>query len=312
MNETRKCSIVIGMCTCNRGSLLDTALEHVARIDLYGLERFDLSMVVVDNNPDGVARTTCDRLRGQLPFPLHFVEEHERGASHARNRVVREVLERGGDFLAFLDDDDRVEPDWLSGLVLRQEESGADIVMGAFIDELPDDPPGTFEARRQRLLDRDEKPIWNRFGLPNAMATCNVLISRPVLEKLAATGPAFDTSFRMTLGEDSDFFMRARKAGARFARARLSVIHYRIPPERTSARARFRHRFRMGKAEARLVRLHLDDGQRRRWLGHVGWRFVRSTLFLPIRLVTGGGGLAELIGKAGWPFGALSAYFRQS
>ncbi|MCB1834736.1 MAG: glycosyltransferase [Geminicoccaceae bacterium] len=312
MSGGRKTSVIIGMCTCNRGPLLQLALEHVARIEWDGPGEYELAMIVVDNAPDGKARVTCDTVRAQMPFPLHFVEEHERGASHARNRVVREMLECDGDFLAFLDDDDRVEPDWLAQLLRRQVETGADIVMGSFIDELPDDPPQAFEEKHRRLLKRAEKPIWNRFGLPNAMATCNVLIARSVLEKLTIAGNAFDPTFSMTLGEDSDFFMRARKVGARFARARGSAIHYRIPPERTSATARFRHRFKMGRAEAKLVHLHLAPTQRRRWIGYVCWRLIRSTLLLPVQYVAGKDTWPELAGKAGWPFGALLAYFARS
>ena len=64
-----------------------------------------------------------------------------------------------------------------------------------------------------------------RYGLPGCASTCNALVGRDILERVAATGPVFSHSFRFSGGEDKDFFIRAQGLGAKLASADMSVIH---------------------------------------------------------------------------------------
>jgi GT2 family glycosyltransferase len=139
--------------------------------------------------------------------------EPRKGIQHARNRAVRgDILTT--QFIAFLDDDDEAHRGWLNCLLKTQRETAADIVFGYWHD--------VGAAPRPQVYGDD-------FGvkLPGRIGTCNVLISRRALDL------AGQPSFRFPApgiagGEDTDFFIRAVKAGATWAFAGDSLItrHY--------------------------------------------------------------------------------------
>ncbi|MGI9590846.1 MAG: glycosyltransferase family 2 protein, partial [Myxococcota bacterium] len=125
---TVKVSICI--CTCSRPAMLGRLLGSLRDVELGALEASAVEIVVVDNDPSGSARAVCETAAARLPFPIHFAEESRRGIAFARDRLVREALARGADFLALLDDDDVPERDWLRRLLERQQETGAEVVAG--------------------------------------------------------------------------------------------------------------------------------------------------------------------------------------
>ena len=55
--------------------------------------------------------TLVEKLIPHFPFKMRYVLEGEQGISAARNRAIDEAV---GDYLAFLDDECIVSPDWLS------------------------------------------------------------------------------------------------------------------------------------------------------------------------------------------------------
>ena len=60
---------------------------------------------------------------------------------------------------------------------------------------------------RPRSLER-----LNRYGLPAAAGTCNLLLHRRLLETLAAQGPVFLPELAFTGGSDSELLVRAHRA----------------------------------------------------------------------------------------------------
>ena len=55
----------------------------------------------------------------------YFIEDN-RGISHARNRLVKES--KNADFLAFIDDDETAEPQWLDELLSLMKQTDADAI----------------------------------------------------------------------------------------------------------------------------------------------------------------------------------------
>jgi succinoglycan biosynthesis protein ExoM len=203
--------VVIGICTCHRASLLARTLAVIERIELGGQAAEDVLLVVVGNHPDGKARAVCDQARPRLPVDLLFVEEPRRGISFARNRAVAEAVAQGAAFVAFIDDDDLPQPDWLRQLLRRQRETGADLVFGFW------SPPGELRLpewlRGVRYFHPPRPHDCNRFGLPAWAGTYNLLIARAALERLSGPEGPFRAAFAHCGGEDSDLFIRAKRAG---------------------------------------------------------------------------------------------------
>jgi len=265
--------IVVAVCTANRPHYLGQLLDRLCDIDLRGLESYEVSLLIVDNRPGGSTRRQCDESRASLPIPLELVDEPVPGISQARNRAVAVALCINADFLAFLDDDNLPHPDWLAELVARQRATGADVVAGNRRKMTQTDgAPGPIA-----MMDGEGR-LWKANGLPELLSTSTVLIATSVLRRLAATGPVFDPLFSAMGGEDADFFIRARKAGARFAGAPASLIDFRVDGARGTFVGRIARKFKAGCGQGHLARRHLPPAALAGWLVGLAFRTLRDLL----------------------------------
>ncbi len=281
--------IAIAICTCKRPLLLDRVLARLAELVPVDAPAPALFALVVDNAPEENVREVCERRAGALLFPLHYVQEPVRGISHARNRAVAEALTRKADFLAFLDDDDLPERDWLAQLVRTQRASDAALVFGYW--RLPEDAalpgwmadvpflrPPPFEARSRR------------YDFPNWAGTYNILIARSVLEALRADGHVFQPDDALLGCEDVDFIIRAVRRGFRTASSAEALIVRDWEPARMTMRGLLRRAYRGGVIRVAIDRRHLAPEEfrrirRRRTMAGltVLWEMIKT----PYRLLTG-------------------------
>jgi glycosyltransferase involved in cell wall biosynthesis len=249
--------VSVCICTCNRPELLARLLDSLQGVELGDLGPGNLDIVVVDNNPTGEVGPVCESASGRLPIAVHFAEEHQRGISFARNRAVDTALAGGADFVAFVDDDDLPEPDWLIELIEKQQKTGADVVFGTW--RLDAELPGWLRDTGLFKEPRHDKP--GAYGLPKGVATCNVLIGRSIIDKLAAEGPVFCPEFSFVGGEDKDFFIRARESGAVFASAEKSIVNRNHEDCRLTFRGILRRGFHSGCSKMHMTRRHGTRGQ---------------------------------------------------
>jgi len=269
------------VCTYNRLGLLERLLGSLRGTKLCESGREDIELIVIDNCPNGEVRALCERMASSLPVSLHVVEEAERGISFARNRAVSEALARGADFIAFIDDDDLPEPDWLVRLIERQKESQADIVLGnwrSIVDETTPD-----WVKEARIVYEDENYLKQAYGvqLPSRMATCNVLIGRGTLEKLAAEGPVFSLVFLHAGAEDVDFFIRAAQAGATYALADRSIVNKECDESRLTYMQSLQRSYRRGKSSMYVKQKYSEAAAFKRKKKKAFRRVALGLLLLP-------------------------------
>jgi succinoglycan biosynthesis protein ExoM len=288
------------LCTCDRPQALQSLLGVLAGMEFDSLDALDLFLVVVDNRPDGRAQAICERARQRLPLRLYFAEERQRGISFARNRAVATARSHEAEFIAFIDDDDLPQPDWLVRLIERQKATGADLVFGLW--RLPDDLKVPAWLSEIAFFRPPRLEATSEYDLPNWAGTYNVLISRAALEQLQQDGQVFRPEFALTGGEDTDLFIRARRAGLKFAIAEHSVVIRRWEAKRISLRGTLRRAFSIGISGTALRRRHLtrQDYQRRRRKALIRVaRLITSLplyIFQPKRLVVQLHDLARLLG----------------
>lgn len=245
--------VSICICTCNRPRMLERLLDALRHVDLGDLELEGVDIVVVDNDPSGAARGVCAQASRSHPFPIHLAEETRRGIAFARNRAVAEALARRADFIAFLDDDDIPQRDWLLELLSRQRETGADLVGGTWRWQI--EPQASVWARLAPMFKTRDVSKRKR-GIPSWMATCNVLIGRRAVECLGPEPTVFSHDFGDLGSEDTDFFIRARNGGATIEVAEKSVVNRYYEDHRLTVRGMLRYAFRRGNAEVHLTRKH--------------------------------------------------------
>lgn len=213
--------------------------------DLAQQTRLPREVVVVDNDAEESARVPVEQARSAgPPFPIHYATEDRKNVALARNRTVAMAT---GDWLAFIDDDERAPDDWLERLADGAERFGADGVLGPVDPVLPASAPAWLRRGRfyhwQRLPTGKVVPIKHlRFG--------NVLLNAAVLR---TQQPAFDPAYGLTGGEDGDLLARLVQAGSRIVWCDEALVREPIEASRLSLRWLLLRALRGGQDFARHV-----------------------------------------------------------
>ena len=203
--------------TYNRAQVLPGALESLAAQETQG--RFEFEVVVVDN---GSSDSTAEVL-AQLTAPFRAFCQPHPGESWARNLGVE--MSRG-QWIAFLDDDEVAQPDWLFHLWEQAMVSQCLVVAGPVLLDLPQAQAEELGPHCRQLLGECGWPT-SRILLGNDFpACCNALVHRSVFESIGRFNPD------LTVASDTDFFVRARRAGLSGWFSPRPRVRQAVPPQR--------------------------------------------------------------------------------
>lgn len=231
-------SVII--CSYNRADWLREAIESLFDLETAG---FSYEILVVDNASTDHTAAVLAEMAQQRPDKLRHVIESEPGVSFARNRGVHESK---GEWIAFFDDDELAEPDWLLQLLKAAQKYDVKCVGGAV--KLKFHPGkerdlrhwvrvtlGCTEGMQEQLYDGKRVPT-----------TGNMLIHKEIFETIGL--------FRTDLvegGEDTDLYHRSRTAGYKAYHAPKALAHHQIPPFRIEPNYLRSTSMRMGSHIAR-------------------------------------------------------------
>ena len=211
---THKVDVSIIIATYNRCGLLKGALESALAQEASG---GGFEVIVVDNNSidgtSGLVHLMMESAAGRL----RYLAERRQGVSYARNRGVAASR---APIVAFMDDDVRAAPDWLTTIVkVLDDNSEIDLVGGKVLPDWHWPPPGWLTREHWTplaLLDYGDCPIHldgrSRVGLISA----NCAIRKDVLVKAGGFAPELQR-VKNNIGsmEDQELFERLFQAGAR-------------------------------------------------------------------------------------------------
>lgn len=103
----------IDLCICTfRRSFISETLASVARARVP--PGADLRIIVIDNDDTPTARDRVLGAAATMPHPVSYAHASGANISIARNAALALA---DGDWIAFLDDDEIADPDWLLALV---------------------------------------------------------------------------------------------------------------------------------------------------------------------------------------------------
>jgi succinoglycan biosynthesis protein ExoM len=215
-------SISICIATYRRSDRLALLLADLVAQSLVPSE-----IVVVDNDANGSARDTVDRFRKTAPFPVHYEIQPARNIALTRNRTVALAT---GEWLAFIDDDERAPREWLQQLFAETQRFGADGVLGPVEPVVPDTAPQWI--RRGKFYDFARLASGTVVPL-NVMRFGNIILNGARLR--AEQGP-FDVTYGLTTGEDADLLIRMVAKGAKIVWSDETVVWEPVEPARLSLR----------------------------------------------------------------------------
>ena len=303
MSEDYKPGLVsVCLCTYKRPTLLAKCLQSLLDQNINRC----FEVVLVDNDADKIAAEVAETFAKRFSnsgSKLQYDVEPQQNIALARNKAVAMA---SGQYIAFIDDDEEAEKDWLEKLCGTLEREGADGVFGPVIRVFPKTFPeclvksNLFREPRMRRTGSRIAGLEGRTG--------NILVKRAVLTK--RKGP-FEKHLRRTGGSDTELFYWLEKQGSQFCWCNEAVVREHIDNNRATLTWHFRRGYRSGWLMA-MIATHTMG----RTLGsvytlfHVFLGFVKSIVlfFLNLRCPTVailmfGGKIGGQLGQCGFLLG---------
>jgi len=257
-------TLAIVVCTFKRPDSLRSTLRSIAA-QKSCISTDCVHVYVVDNSDEGGARAVVDEASIESPWPMIWLEAHPPNISVARNAGVRAGRE---DFVAFVDDDQTLEPGWLEAVSRVFSHERGDAWLGAVqpIFETP-------ERATPAIVNLFERELAEPFGhelfafgpkkLPNINPATNNAIFRRATT-LFQEQP-FDPAYGKGGGEDYDLFCRLQRAGKRVFWAPDVRVREFVPANRCDRGYMWRRFYAGGQAYAVAVAQSASHPGLARW-----------------------------------------------
>ncbi|MFX0093634.1 MAG: glycosyltransferase family 2 protein [Candidatus Hodarchaeota archaeon] len=190
------------VCTYNRSHYLKAVLQSLA--DQY-LDKSQYEVIIVDNNSidqtEQVARSFLNRYSN-----FRYVREPKQGLSYARNRGYKEAR---GEYIAYIDDDAKANPDWGERILNAFETiTPKPVAVGGNQQAWWERPPPKWLADFMGWIRGSKKgflqPPYAQYGFGGY----NMAIKKSILEQFSGFLPKYGRGGNIALGEESELFHR--------------------------------------------------------------------------------------------------------
>lgn len=246
-----------------------------------------MEIVVVENDSRSLSAQIVDEVAQTTGARIHYRQEPRRGIPFARNKGLTEAVLAGAQWIGLIDDDERVERQWLVRMAAACQSHQADVGQGPV-----------------RRIYEVAAPRWWRAQVPREADTGTLIASASTNNALIHArlvrddGLALRFDERLTFGnEDLDFFERAQALGAKMIWVADAWVEEYIPAARVRP-ARLISRVHMASA-ADTFNSVLRKGRLASGLGVVP-RSLRRILV---------GSLAMVGGLVIWPMRGEAFFF---
>jgi succinoglycan biosynthesis protein ExoM len=217
-NKLRYVSVCI--CTFKRPGFLKRLLNTLGQQKTDN--QFDYCIVVTDNDAQMSSKAVVAEFTTQSAIGVTYCSEPRQNIALARNKALEHAK---GDFIAFIDDDEFPEPDWLRMMLKACEDYKAAGILGPVRPHFEEQPPSWII--KGGFCERPEHPTGRVMDWEECR-TGNLLFRKSILD---GGGEAFKPEFG-TGGEDKDFFMRMTQQGHEFRWCNEGITYETVPPER--------------------------------------------------------------------------------
>lgn len=219
----KQIDISVNVCTYNRAEMLRGTLESLICQKTDG--KFSYEIVVVDNASTDDTKAVVEQVSKNSLVPIRYIFEENKGVAQARNRGIKESQ---GAWIAFFDDDQLAESDWLYELYDMVSETNANCTGGPYFLRLKEQELNRLTPTLRAILGDyqhgNKKRRCNRNTVP---ATGNALVKKPVFDIVGN----FDTTMTQG-GSDNDFFRRVLRAGFEIWFTPKAKIYHIVPSYR--------------------------------------------------------------------------------
>lgn len=250
-------SLDVVICTHNRASALERVLAALAEQRPAAGLRW--SVLVVDNaSTDHTPQVAAaHRARGELN--LRYVREPTLGLTPARLRGAQETA---GEWVAFVDDDNVLDPGWLEAMAAAiREHPDAGAFGGRVVLHWAKPPPA---AGRHFGFCFAEQELGDTAKEVDALVGAGLVLKRSALEASGWTQRpllADRIGRRLVSGGDAEISQRVRGAGFELRYAPAAVMRHEMPPQRSTFRYLVRIARSLGESDAHIRFLGWPGGE---------------------------------------------------
>lgn len=208
----------------------------------------DLEILLIDDgSPDGCG-ALCDDLARTDPRIRVFHQENG-GVSVARNTGLAHAR---GERIAFLDSDDKMEPDHIASLVELMDETGADIVSTALIFYLDEEKHNSYEDGTETKFFTPQEAVYSM----HLEGEFNGYLMNKLFRRRALSGVRFHPDF--AIHEDMLFLWEAILNAEKIAYRNKHTYHY-LCHSTSAMNQTFSPRFETSITAAELMRKMMKE-----------------------------------------------------
>ena len=194
--------ISVVVCTFNRADLLSGCLDSLVE---QTIATTTYEVIVVNNNSTDDTQAIAENYARRFDN-ISVVLEKQPGASKARNRGVQES---GGQYLAFIDDDAKAEPDWLEKMISAIDTANPDICGGSIYPFYKTKKPKWFKDEYEIRQVRDAPGFLRE---DEYISAANLIFKKDFFEVLGGfdeeIGPKGE---EFSYGEETNLLVRAHE-----------------------------------------------------------------------------------------------------
>jgi GT2 family glycosyltransferase len=198
-------------------------LAHLVLQEVDGKCSYEI-VVVNDLSSDSTAEVVAE-IMASSPIRIRYILGDGQGIASARNLGISGSF---GEWIAFVDDDEFADPNWLNELVVFAKKTGRDVVGGAVLLDLSDSETSEIAPVCRLMLGesvgRNKPEKYTRRFSPGCN---NLLVHGSVFDAVGR----FDESLTRG-GEDVDFWMRVRGVGIEAWFTPQAVVRHYVPTYR--------------------------------------------------------------------------------
>lgn len=230
--------------TYKRPSVYDT-LKSIAAQQL--VPSVSLAIVISDNDAEGSGLSAVNRARDDFHLDIDYEIVPEKNIAIARNHAVSRA---DGDWILFIDDDERAHPGWVTSMLECADEYDADLVLGRVVAHYADETP-EWVAEADPLTKN-----WGKRGQSIPMAsTCNLLVRARLLK--CSHGP-FDSAYGRMGCDDAQLTHRLFREGAKIVINDQCPVEESVPVDRGSVDYLEKRYRRLGQSHALVAMPHMS------------------------------------------------------
>lgn len=222
--ETR---VAIAICTRERPQMLRRLLDSIVTMNKpHDLELF---VIVVENGSVMISENIVSEFSDTLN--IDYSIEQKLGLVYARNTAIEKCLETNADWVAFVDDDEWIDCEWLMEMMRATQIYRKHIAFAGPINRIDPESATKWFPGHKTAHGKTGSKVWN-------VGTGNILFNRCVY---ATEGYSmrFDERFNLSGGEDTFLFLSMRKKNVPIIWVQDALCSENVLPSRAVFSVRF-------------------------------------------------------------------------